>query len=557
MKRVVSLILASALSAAAILSGCGTPVYEDPVSTLTATASADKYRNFYQIFVNSFADSNGDDVGDLQGIIDNLDYLNDGDPNSGDDLGIDGIWLTPIMPSPSYHKYDVTDYYDIDPDFGTLDTFDTLVSECHKRGINLIIDLVLNHASSQHPFYLNATEEVSQGKLDGYAKYFEIHPTSYFDADTQTNYLSNAMSCEANFSHEMPEWNLQSEKTRDEFANIAKFWLDRGVDGFRLDAVKYFSNKSTDGTEFLSWFYDTCKQTNPDVYVVGENWDDDSEIKEVFSSGIDSQFAFKFSQSSGTLTTEVIAQRGTSIAKKVMNYNDKMYENNENYIPTMFLSNHDMVRSGNSLEPKGLSYQKMAASVYMLFPGNPFIYYGEEIGITAPNTTADSAFRTPMIFDSNNLPTIWVSGVGDVAEAPKYGGVKQQQVDLDSLFSFYSRIIKIKNQNPEIARGKITGLESFEPTSICAYYIEYNGSKLMIIHNLSETENAELTITEDMIANPEIRAELVASFPVDKEGAFTSTGDENAVYQHITLKDGVLTMPAQSTVILKTAEATE
>ena len=554
---IFTLLLIASISTSAILAGCGTKEYDDPVNTLTATASTDKYRNYYQIFVNSFADSNGDQVGDLQGIIDNLDYLNDGDPNTGNDLGVDGIWLTPIMPSPSYHKYDVTDYYNIDPDFGTLETFDKLVSECHKRGINIILDLVLNHASSQHPYYLKAVEEVEEGNLDGYAQYFEIHPTSYFDSDTQTNYLSHAMACEANFTEEMPEWNLNSEKTREEFAKITKFWLDRGVDGFRLDAVKYFSNKSTDGTEFLNWFCDKCKETNPDVYVVGENWDDDSKIQEIFKSGIDSQFAFKFSQSSGTLTTEVIAQRGTAIAKKVMNYNDKMYNNNENYIPTMFLSNHDMVRSGNSLEPKGLSYQKMAASVYMLFPGNPFIYYGEEIGITAPNTTSDSAYRTPMIFDSNNLPNIWVNGVGDVAKDTKYGGAKQQQADPNSLLSFYSRIIKIKNQNPEIARGKITGLQTFDNTAICAYYVEYNGTKLMIIHNMNAEENAELTITDDMIANPEIRAELVASFPVDKDGAFTSTEDENAVYQHTAIKDGVLTMPAQSTVILKTAETAE
>lgn len=557
MKKILSLFLVAILSTSALLAGCSISKYTDPVDTITATASNDKYRNYYQIFVNSFADSDGDGVGDLQGIIDNLDYLNDGDPNSGNDLGIDGLWLTPIMPSPSYHKYDVTDYYDIDPDFGTLEIFDTLVSECHKRGINIIIDLVLNHASSQHPFYLNAIEEVQDGNLENYAEYFEIHPTSYFEDDIQTNYLSHGLACEANFSHEMPEWNLKSDKTREEFANIAEFWLDRGVDGFRLDAVKYFSNKSTDGTEFLSWFYDTCKKTNPDVYVVGENWDDDSEIQEIFKSGIDSQFAFKFSQSGGTLTTEVIAQRGSAISKKVMNYNNKMYESNENYIPTMFLSNHDIVRSGNALEPNGLSYQKMAASVYMLYPGNPFIYYGEEIGIKAPYTTTDAAYRTPMIFDSNNLPSIWVNGIGDDAEDTTYGGVKQQQADPDSLLNFYSRIIKIKNQNPEIARGKITGLESFDNTSISAYYIEYNGTKLMIIHNLNAEQSAELTITDEMIANAEIRAELVASSPVDKDGAFTSTEDENAIYQHATIKKGVLTMPAQSTVILKTAESTK
>ena len=162
-----------------------------------------------------------------------------------------------------------------------------------------------------------------------------------------------------------------------------------------------------------------------------------------------------------------------------------------------------------------------------------------------------------MIFDSNNLPNIWVNGVGDVAKDTKYGGAKQQQADPNSLLSYYSRIIKIKNQNPEIARGKITDIETFDNTSICAYYIEYQSTKLMIIHNMNAEENAELTITDDMIANPEIRAELVASSPVDKDGAFTSTEDENAVYQHTAIKEGVLTMPAQSTVILKSAETAE
>lgn len=550
MKKILSLIIAALIAVCVVLSGCSSNTYTDPTEDLTATASTDKYRNYYEIFVNSFCDSNDDGVGDLQGIISQLDYLNDGDPNSGDDLGIDGIWLTPIMPSKSYHKYDVENYYDIDPDFGTLEDFDELVEECHKRGINLIIDLVLNHISSQNPLYLQAVEEVEQGKLDGAAEYFEIHKASWFD-EQQVNMIGYSYACEANFSHDMPEWNLNSEKTREEFTNIAKFWLDRGVDGFRLDAVKFFTNKETDGEEFLGWFYDTCREINPDVYMVGENWDDDSPIQEMYASGIDSQFCFKFSQSNGTLVNAVTAQLGNSIATKVMNYNSKAEEYNENAINAMFLSNHDIVRSANALEFKGLSYEKMAASVYMLFPGNPFIYYGEEIGIKAPNTTNDAAFRTPMIFDSDNLPTIWVNTIGDVAKDTKYGGVKQQLEDENSLLNHYKRIIKIKNQNPEIARGKITGVEEFDDTAICAYYIEYEGSKLMIVHNMNAEESKEITITDEMIENPVIRGDLVASNPIDGDGNFVEAPDENSIYQHIALKDGVLTLPAQSTVIIK------
>lgn len=549
MKKLLSLLLCAALVGGCVLTGCNSQessgssqpentVVADPIENINATASDDKYRNYYEIFVNSFCDSNGDQVGDLQGIISQLDYLNDGDPNSGDDLGIDGIWLTPIMPSKSYHKYDVENYYDIDPEFGTLEDFDELIEECNKRGINVIIDLVLNHISSQNPLFTQAVEEVSEGKLDGNAEYFEIHKSSYFDSGTPTISLADGYQCEANFSSEMPEWNLNSEKTREEFTKIAKFWLDRGVAGFRLDACKFYGNKSTDGTEFLQWFYDTCKEMKSDVYMVGENWSDDSDIQELYKSGVDSQFAFKFAQSSGLFVENIVTQNGAAIVKKVMNYDKKMKESNENAINALFLSNHDQVRIANSLEAQGLSYEKLAAALYMLFPGNSFIYYGEEIGIKAPNTTNDAAYRTAMIFDTDDMPDIFVNGIGNEFDEPTGGGVKQQLEDKDSLLNYYRRIIKIKNQNPELARGTITGMESFGSNNIGAYYVEYEGSKLMVIHNFSAKESKTLAITDDMIKNATVRADLVAE-----------SSD-----MHVELKDGKLTLPAQSTVILKSAE---
>lgn len=554
MKRFISIILCILIASGCVLAGCGdnassdtsAPASDnnsgndvaDPIAGVSASSSTDKYRNYYQIFVNSFCDSNGDQTGDLQGIISKLDYLNDGDPNSGDDLGIDGIWLTPIMPSKSYHKYDVEDYYDIDPDFGTLEDFDKLVSECHKRGINLIIDLVLNHASSKNPLYTKAVEEVAENKLDGYAEYFEIHESSYFSSDTQVNTLSNGYACEANFSPDMPEWNLNSEKTREEFTNIAKFWLDRGVDGFRLDACKYYTNKSTDGTEFLKWFYETCQSINPDVYMVGETWSDDSDISELYKSGIDSQFAFKFAQASGLIVENIYTQTGIGLVKKVMNYDNKMRDNNKSEINAMFLSNHDQVRIANALESKGLDTEKFAASVYMLFPGNPFIYYGEEIGTKAESTDSDAYYRTAMVFDSENLPDIYVNMIGEETVAPTGGGVKQQLEDSDSLLNFYRRIIKIKNQNPEIARGTITGVQNFDDTQVGAFYTEYEGSKLMIIHNFNGKQSKELEITDDMIKSAVVRADLV-------------TTDSDS---HIELKDGKLSLPPHSTVILKSAE---
>ena len=161
LKKCTALVLASVMGAACLLSGCNGKTTE-----IKAEQSTDKYRNFYEIFVNSFNDSNNDGVGDLQGVIDKLDYLNDGNPNGGDDLGIDGIWFMPIMQSASYHKYNVEDYCSIDENYGTMEDFDSLLSKCKERGINVIIDLVVNHTSNSHPWFKKAVEEVKQGNLD-------------------------------------------------------------------------------------------------------------------------------------------------------------------------------------------------------------------------------------------------------------------------------------------------------------------------------------------------------------------------------------------------------
>lgn len=541
MKKIISILLTLMLASSCLLVGCDTAKSpkDDPIEKIEAVQSSDNYRNFYQIFVNSYCDSDGDTIGDIPGIISKLDYLNDGDPNSGDDLGIDGIWLTPIMPSTSYHKYDVDDYYNIDENFGTLDDFDTLLEECHKRGIKVIMDLVLNHISSRNPLYLQAVDEVAGGKLDGAAEYFEIHKEDYFSIDTQVNVLANGYACEANFSHDMPEWNLNSEKTREEFTKIAKFWLDRGVDGFRLDAVKYFTNSETDGKEFLQWFCNTCRDIKSDVYIVGEDWEDDMYLEDNYESGIDSLFSFKFAQASGVIIRNMLTQKGENTINKFKSYDEKMSKANKNYINAMFLSNHDQIRAANSLKSYGTSFEKFAASVYMLVPGNSFTYYGEEIGMTSPDTTSDAYYRTGMIWDSENLPEINVNGMEIEQTAPEDGGVEQQLTNDDSLLRFYQRVIKVKNQNPEIARGRITDTVDFNDSNIGAYYVEYEGSKLLVIHNFNKTDSKELTITSEMLDKAEVRADLVTS----------------STEEHIVLNsDGTLTLPAISTVILKSAK---
>ncbi|MBR1482976.1 MAG: hypothetical protein IJ598_08440 [Ruminococcus sp.] len=527
MKKILSLTLCAALLGSVLLTGCGGNTDNRP-----ATASEDKYRNYYEIFTQSYCDSDNDGTGDLKGIISQLDYLNDGDPNQGDDLGIDGIWLTPIMPSSSYHKYDVEDYYNIDPAFGTLETFDELVEQCHKRGIRLIIDLVLNHISAKHPLFTQAALEAAEGKLDGAAKYFEIHPKDYFSESTQVVSLGD-YACEANFSLNMPEWNLNSEATREEFTKIAKFWLDRGVDGFRLDACLYYKNKETDGKEFLEWFVKTCRDIKSDVYIVGETWSGDADIEELYKSGIDSQFAFKYATTSGSIVEMLNTQKGKSLVTKVSNYDKKMREANPDEINAMFLSNHDQTRIANALASKGLDYEKFAASVYMLFPGNSFIYYGEEIGMTAPSPTGDANYRTPMVFDSENPQKITVDTLGDTFDPPANGGVKQQVSDKKSLLNFYRKVIRAKLQNPEISRGQIQEIVDMGDDTVGAFITAYEGKQVMVIHNFDNENAKELTIPSDKFANPELAANLV-------------TGDENA-----TLNGGTLKLPAHGSVILR------
>ncbi|MBQ4128674.1 MAG: alpha-amylase [Ruminococcus sp.] len=534
MKKVISLLLVLVIALSLVLSGCSSN--EDPVETNKVLASTDKYRTYYQIWIGSFCDSDGDETGDFEGIISKLDYLNDGDPDTGNDLGIDGIWLSPMMPSYSYHKYNVENYFDIDPEFGTLEIFDKFMAECDKRGISVIIDLVVNHSASNHPYFIKACDELREGKEDGYAQYYNFKKGSdmtHTRRVTDSNYFY-----EGQFSSEMPDWNLSYDGTREYFEEIVKFWLERGVDGFRLDAVKYFSDAKTDGIEFMEWFYTMAQKYNEDVYMVGEDWDSASMIYDQYLSGIDSFFNFKFATATGDYIMTGRNGQTKSFASALKKFNDNIAKRSDTAINANFLTNHDMPRVSNTLETYE---QKFAASLYLMSPGNSFTYYGEEIGIEAPNTTNDASYRTAMIWDNDNLPNIYVNGVAEVEQNP-LGGVKQQLEDENSLLNAYRRLIKIRNQNPEIARGKITDTLESEDVYLGGYYVEYEGEKLLIIHYGGE-EVLEYEVTDEILANAEFRGGFVATNAEDY--------DANQETWKVTYNKGTLKMPPMSTAVLK------
>ena len=205
-----------------------TLVVPEPVSM------EDNYRTYYEVFVYSFYDGNGDGIGDLKGLTKKLDYINDGDPVTMDDLGCNGIWLMPVMPSPTYHKYDTTDYYSIDPEYGTMEDFEAFLSACRERGIKVIMDLALNHTSSEHPWFQEACsylKELGDGEPDPgecpYVLYYN------FSKEKKSGFSpvkgSDVWYYEAQFWDGMPDLNLYNEELRAEIEKIADFWLAKGV----------------------------------------------------------------------------------------------------------------------------------------------------------------------------------------------------------------------------------------------------------------------------------------------------------------------------------------
>ena len=214
-------------------------------------------RVFYEIFVGSFSDSDGDGTGDLRGIIRRMDYLNDGDPTSGLSLGVGGIWLTPIFASPSYHKYDVTDFYTIDPAFGTMDDLRELINICHERDVKLILDLPINHTGAQNRWFRNFlnAHQMQNPRNDYYNFYVWREQGESLPAGRHFALSRQAgVMYEANFSDSMPEPDFDQPFVRKTLLDVAKYYLDLGVDGFRFDAAKYiYLGDNAASAAFWEW----------------------------------------------------------------------------------------------------------------------------------------------------------------------------------------------------------------------------------------------------------------------------------------------------------------
>ena len=450
--------------------------------------------NWYEVFVYSYQDSDGDGIGDLNGLRQRLDYI--------DEMGFDGLWLMPIMPSPSYHKYDVTDYYGIDPLYGTVEDLKALAAECHARGIRLILDLVVNHSSSQHPWFLEATEALRQGHMDN--PYLDYYCFSQQSGDKMVPVSGTDWYYEEQFSGGgMPDLNLDSPAVMEEIRSIMRFWLvECDVDGFRLDAVtSYYTGSTPRNVDVLHQLKAMAEEIKPGSYMIGEAWTNLPEITHYYESGMDSFFLFPASQGEGYIAS---ALRSSQPAASYVGSLAQVEESLPNAIWAPFLSNHDTGRTVGSVQGRTSPAKlKFAHGILNMMGGNTFTYYGEEIGMAGSGD--DPNKRTAMYWSDDNM-TQNPPGVTKV-EYP-YPSAVEQMADPDSLLNYIRKVNLLKQQIPAIARGEHRTV--YYDDFLCLLRRDWQGEQIYIAINFSPTETLTLTLPGE-INHPVVLGELNAN----------------------------------------------
>jgi glycosidase len=430
---------------------------------------------YYEIFVRSFYDSNGDGIGDLNGVTEKLDYIKS--------LGVNGIWLMPITDSPSYHGYDVTDYNKVNPQYGTMEDFIKLTDEAHKRGIKVIMDFVINHTSSQHPWFVDASKSENSKYRDYYV---------WADKDTNLNEMNDQLNRKAwnktstgyfyaEFWDGMPDLNFDNKEVREEIKKSAKLWIENGVDGFRIDAAKYiFPQKRTQDT-LLWWqeFGDYVRGINKDAYIVGEVWSDEITISRYFKV-LNANFDFPVANQ---IMLSAASGNPDQLIRQMENSYTQYAKVNPDYVDSPFLTNHDQNRVMSEL--KNINKVKSAAAVYLTLPGNPTMYYGEEIGMLGKKP--DEVIREPFKWyakEGGKGQTTWermlFNGGKDVLS------VEEQDKDSNSLLNFYRDMVNFRQSSPVLSKGDIKIITSVN--NVLAYARTYNNESNLIVHNLKGEE---------------------------------------------------------------------
>ncbi|MFA0963708.1 alpha-amylase family glycosyl hydrolase [Roseivirga sp. BDSF3-8] len=476
-----------------LITGCNTAEQpaEEPVREMAAQWP---HAMTYEIFVQSFADSDGDSIGDINGMTQNLAYIKN--------LGAKAIWLMPISPSPSYHKYDITDYQAIHEDYGSLDDFKNFVKKAHEHDIKVIIDLVVNHTDQNHPWFQKAIS----GSENPYRDYYV-----WANADSVRESLIAKGRMEANASY-IPEWhtregneeiyygffwqgmpdlNYNNPSVRKEITEIGKFWLEEvKVDGFRLDAALYIYPKDEVEKTVAWWeeFRTEMEKVNKDVYLVGEVWAD-TEITAPFLNGLDAVFNFD-------LSFEIVKTIQNEVDSGLIEMHNEIRNaystENPEYVDATFLTNHDQDRIMSQLgnyEPKA----RLAAALLMTLPGSPYIYYGEELGMRGKKP--DEFIREPFLWEPGltEKETRWREAIFSTEGVIAPLAVQKQ--DSGSLYNVYKGLITTRNYSAPLTYGNLQKVDDGS-NKIISFTRSHEDKSVLVMHNLSGEEKQVKITTE-------------------------------------------------------------
>jgi len=487
MKKRVLLIIPALLG----LMSCNNGSQEIP---LEIDKTNDNYRTYYQIFPYAFADSNGDGVGDIRGIIDKLDYI--------DNLCFDGLWLTPVHRSETYHKYDVDDYKSIDPKFGTLADYDELVSKCHEKGMTILLDLVFNHSSDDHIWFQKCLAAHFGGKKDDpYYNYYNVVKLGNDDSIPvgYSRYQNSNYAYESRFYSGMPDLNLQdvldnpNGNLANDLKSVVEFWIkDHNVDGFRLDAVtSYFTGDASKTTEFLTILNKWVKDLKPNAYIVGEGaWGNTGENKRYQDSGVDSFFNFEDAQTGGKISSAIIKGRANYLYNTCSENLDTATEKG---MPAPFIANHDTGRMyGACYGGMSVDNLKFGYSFLQMLNGSTFTYYGDEVGMTVKigtgNNAKDEDKRQPMPWN-DKYECKPVSGSTKAKDEEKYplGNVDSQLKNGSSLVNYVAKVNRLRRAFPAIARGTPKQVYLNDYKDLAVVEKTYKDEKIFIVMNASRT----------------------------------------------------------------------
>lgn len=444
----------------------------------------------YEIFPRSFYDADGDGIGDLQGIAQKLDYLQD--------LGVGAIWLTPIFASPSYHGYDVTDYYKINPEFGVEQDLIDLVNEAHQRDIKIILDFVAGHSSDQHPFFKDAYGNPNS-KYAAWYRWLDDAHTKYEHFGSATN---------------MPKWNQDNPEVRAYLLENAKYWMNTaGIDGYRLDYALGVSH------DFWKAFRQEIKSINADALLLGEVWDSGLKIKPYYDNQFDATFDFPvyydvMGSHDRAGASALLAQRGLNAFESTLRAETRLYPPGAQSV--RFLNNHDTLRvmsqvktacqlSAVECERHIIERAKLAATLLLTLPATPMLYYGEEIGMSGDKSDGDKTVREPMDWyasESGAGMTTWYRPATGFNQPDDGISVAEQQNQTASLFERYRALLALRARHDALRHGEFVtipfvGVPAAELSALAAYARVTDAETILVVLNAGDQA---ITATLDLSA---------------------------------------------------------